>query len=198
MVGRATSWGATVPEGNSRPLIFLTTAPVAAVLVSQTFRSICVPGGFSGSKWFRPGCALNHAGSDRWPLSTARNSPVSPLTPPRLLTALLRKGDRSARLQTSAIAVLQVVERARSAGGPQFPVGRTSTPFGNAFWDFPDGSHISDRQFQKGFARKDEPAQSSFVRPRSFLEADRCDFAVSRRTLEPSVGRLGRRVFGTT
>src|ERR1700730_13078468 len=46
--------------------------------------------------------------------------------------------------------------------------------------------------------RMDEPAQSSFVRPRSFLDEDRCDFAVSRRTLEPSVGRLGRRVFGTT
>src|SRR5207302_11026856 len=44
----------------------------------------------------------------------------------------------------------------------------------------------------------DRPAQSSFARPRSFLEEDRCDFAVSRRTLEPSVGRLGRRVFGTT
>src|SRR3569623_277967 len=41
-------------------------------------------------------------------------------------------------------------------------------------------------------------AQSSFARPRSFLEEDRCDFAVSRRTLEPSVGREGRRVFGTT
>ena len=51
---------------------------------------------------------------------------------------------------------------------------------------------------QKSIARTDEPAQSSFVRPRSFLEADRCDFAVSRRTFEPSVGRLGRRVFGTT
>jgi len=47
-------------------------------------------------------------------------------------------------------------------------------------------------------ARMDEPAQSSFVRPRSFLDEDRCDFAVSRRTLEPSVGRLGRRVFDTT
>ena len=51
---------------------------------------------------------------------------------------------------------------------------------------------------QKSIARTDEPAQSSFVRPRSFLEEDRSDFAVSRRTLEPSVGRLGRRVFGTT
>src|SRR4051794_38128468 len=40
--------------------------------------------------------------------------------------------------------------------------------------------------------------QSSLVRPRSFLEEDRCDFAVSRRTLEASVGRLGRRAFGTT
>src|SRR5450631_282663 len=40
--------------------------------------------------------------------------------------------------------------------------------------------------------------QSSFIRPRNFLEEERCDFAVSRRTLEPSVGRLGRRVFGTT
>ena len=40
--------------------------------------------------------------------------------------------------------------------------------------------------------------QSSLVRPRNFFEEDRCDFAVSRRTLEPSVGRLGRRVFGTT
>src|SRR5215831_6560571 len=40
--------------------------------------------------------------------------------------------------------------------------------------------------------------QSSFIRPRNFLEEDRCDFAVSRRILEPSVGRLGRRVFGTT
>lgn len=140
--------------------------------------------------WFRPWASLNRA-----------NSPFSPLTPPRLLTALLKEGDRSALLQTPAIAVLQVVERARSASGPQFTVGRTSTPLGNAFWDLPNGSHISDRQFRKGFASKDEtaePAQSSFVRPRSFLEADRCDFAVSRRTLEPSVGRLGRRVFGTT
>src|SRR6185369_13352456 len=40
--------------------------------------------------------------------------------------------------------------------------------------------------------------QSSLVRPRNFFDADRCDFAVSRRTFEPSVGRLGRRVFGTT
>src|SRR6476646_5785266 len=40
--------------------------------------------------------------------------------------------------------------------------------------------------------------QSSLVRPRNFFEEDRCDFAVSRRTFEPSVGRLGRRVFGTT
>src|SRR3954447_4846579 len=40
--------------------------------------------------------------------------------------------------------------------------------------------------------------QSSLVRPRNFLEEDRCDFAVSRRTLEASVGRLGRRGFGTT
>src|SRR5436305_6580467 len=40
--------------------------------------------------------------------------------------------------------------------------------------------------------------QSSSIRPRSFLEEDRCDLAVSRRTLEASVGRLGRRVFGTT
>jgi hypothetical protein len=47
-------------------------------------------------------------------------------------------------------------------------------------------------------ARTDEPDQSSFVRPRSFLEKERCDFSVSRRTLEPSVGRLGRRVLGTT
>src|SRR5260370_42506803 len=38
----------------------------------------------------------------------------------------------------------------------------------------------------------------TFVWLRSFLDEDRCDFAVSRRTLEPSVGRLGRRVFGTT
>jgi len=41
-------------------------------------------------------------------------------------------------------------------------------------------------------------AQSSFARPRSFLEEDRRDFTVSRRILEPSVGRLGRRVFGAT
>src|SRR5438045_1152650 len=40
--------------------------------------------------------------------------------------------------------------------------------------------------------------QSSLVRPRNFFEEDRCDFAVSRRTLEASVGRLGRRGFGTT
>src|SRR6516162_7857025 len=40
--------------------------------------------------------------------------------------------------------------------------------------------------------------QSSLIRPRDFFEEDRCDFSVSRRTLEPSVGRLGRRVFGTT
>src|ERR1035441_5944280 len=40
--------------------------------------------------------------------------------------------------------------------------------------------------------------QSSLIRPRNFFEEDRSDFAVSRRTLEPSVGRLGRRVFGTT
>ena len=40
--------------------------------------------------------------------------------------------------------------------------------------------------------------QSSFVRPRSFFEEARCDFAVSRRTLEPRVGRLARRIFGTT
>ena len=47
--------------------------------------------------------------------------------------------------------------------------------------------------------------QSSFVRrwsffesPRSCFEKARCDFAVSRRTLEPSVGRPGRRIFGTT
>jgi hypothetical protein len=54
------------------------------------------------------------------------------------------------------------------------------------------------RTFSESIARTDEPGQSSFARPRSFLEEDRCDFAVSRRTLEPSVGRLGRRVFGTT
>src|SRR5690348_4551297 len=42
------------------------------------------------------------------------------------------------------------------------------------------------------------PPQSSLIRPRNFLEEDRCDFAVNRRTLEASVGRLGRRVFGTT
>src|SRR6478752_5917877 len=41
-------------------------------------------------------------------------------------------------------------------------------------------------------------SQSSVGRPRSFLEEDRCDLAVSRRPLEPIVGRLGRRVFGTT
>src|SRR3954453_4884033 len=46
--------------------------------------------------------------------------------------------------------------------------------------------------------RTDELPQSSFARPRSFLAEDRCDFAVSRRTLEPSVGRLGRRALGTT
>src|ERR1035438_9064780 len=40
--------------------------------------------------------------------------------------------------------------------------------------------------------------QSSLIRPRNFFEKDRSDFAVSRRTLEPSVGRLGRRVFGAT
>ena len=40
--------------------------------------------------------------------------------------------------------------------------------------------------------------QPSSIRPRSFLEEDRCDLAASRRTLEASVGRLGRRVFGTT
>src|SRR5207302_7757100 len=40
--------------------------------------------------------------------------------------------------------------------------------------------------------------QSSLVGPRNFFEEDRFDFAVSRRTLEASVGRLGRRVFGTT
>src|SRR5689334_23020019 len=40
--------------------------------------------------------------------------------------------------------------------------------------------------------------QSSPIRPRNFFEEDRCDFAVSRRTLEASVGRPGRRVFGTT
>src|SRR5215475_3425255 len=40
--------------------------------------------------------------------------------------------------------------------------------------------------------------QSSLIRPRNFFEEDRCDFAVSRRTLEASVGRLGRRVFGTS
>src|SRR5215471_11476684 len=40
--------------------------------------------------------------------------------------------------------------------------------------------------------------QSSLIRPRNFLEEDRCDFAVSRRTLEANVGRLGRRAFGTT
>src|SRR5689334_3434327 len=39
--------------------------------------------------------------------------------------------------------------------------------------------------------------QSSLVGPRNFFEEDRCDFALSRRTLEASVGRLGRRVFGT-
>jgi hypothetical protein len=52
--------------------------------------------------------------------------------------------------------------------------------------------------FQKNIGRTDESAQSSFVRPRIFLAEDRCDFAVSRRALEASVGRLGRRVFGTT
>src|SRR6476646_10103012 len=40
--------------------------------------------------------------------------------------------------------------------------------------------------------------QSSLVRPRNFFAEDRCDFAASRRTLEARVGRLGRRVFGTT
>ena len=40
--------------------------------------------------------------------------------------------------------------------------------------------------------------QSSVVRPRNFFEEDRCDFAVSRRTLEACVGRLGRRVFGAS
>ena len=54
------------------------------------------------------------------------------------------------------------------------------------------------RPHGRSAGRTDEPAQSSIARPRSFLEEDRCDFAVSRRTLEPSVGRLGRRVFGTT
>jgi len=54
------------------------------------------------------------------------------------------------------------------------------------------------RHSQKCIASTDEPAQSSFARPRSFLEKDRRDFAVSRRILEPSVGRLGRRVFGAT
>ena len=42
------------------------------------------------------------------------------------------------------------------------------------------------------------PGHSSLILPRSFLEADRCDLDVSRRTLDPRVGRLGRRVFGTT
>ena len=72
VVGKPSFWGATVPEGNLLPLLSLTASPVPAVLLSQTFRSICVRASFSGSKWFRPGCALNHAGSDRWPLSTAR------------------------------------------------------------------------------------------------------------------------------
>ncbi len=54
------------------------------------------------------------------------------------------------------------------------------------------------RHSQKSLARTDEPDQSSFAGPRSFLAEDRCDFAASRRTLEPSVGRLGRRAFGTT
>src|SRR5215469_7876852 len=39
--------------------------------------------------------------------------------------------------------------------------------------------------------------QSSLIRPRN-LEEDRCDFAVSRRTLEANVDRLGRRDFGMT
>src|SRR5436305_3997707 len=40
--------------------------------------------------------------------------------------------------------------------------------------------------------------QSSLLRSRHFFAEDRFDFSVSRRTFEPSVGRLGRRVFGTT
>jgi hypothetical protein len=40
-------------------------------------------------------------------------------------------------------------------------------------------------------------AHSSFVWRRSLFEEDRFDFAVSLRILEPNVGRLGRRVFGT-
>jgi len=62
----------------------------------------------------------------------------------------------------------------------------------------PDFCRCLRRHSQKSIARTDEPAQSSFARPRSFLEEDRRNFAVSRRILEPSVGRLGRRVFGAT
>jgi hypothetical protein len=50
----------------------LTPPAVPAASVSQKFRGICVGGGFSGSKWCKPGCALNHAGSGRWPLSTTQ------------------------------------------------------------------------------------------------------------------------------
>src|ERR1022692_1641182 len=60
------------------------------------------------------------------------------------------------------------------------------------------GQNVAPRVIKNGSRKNAYPDQSSFVRPRSFLEADRCDFAVSRRTLEPSVGRLGRRSFGTT
>ena len=90
------------------------------------------------------------------------------------------------------------------------PVGRHPRVLGR-IWDFQESSSELISQIVRIpgpgncggipdslIARTDEPAQSSFARPRSFLEEDRCDFAVSRRTLEPSVGRLGRRVFGTT
>jgi hypothetical protein len=40
-------------------------------------------------------------------------------------------------------------------------------------------------------------AHSSFVWRRSLFEEDRLGFSVSLRILEPSVGRLGRRVVGT-
>jgi hypothetical protein len=65
-------WGATIPKGNFRASISLTQSRARPVSISQTFRVICVPGSFSSWKYLQPGCALNHAGSERWPLSTTR------------------------------------------------------------------------------------------------------------------------------
>src|SRR5258707_1081398 len=106
-------------------------------------------------------------------------------------TPRTRNGNGKAASQPRPSQACQVDEKRATRGGAHRGIdAELSAPGTGISASLPD-------IVGKSVARTDKLAQSSLVRPRSFLEKERCDFSVSRRTLEPSVGRLGRRVLVT-